>query len=91
MTSAKPAAAPKRHSNSWTEHSRSSDVDELPGLGVDKHGGIAAAGAQREVVDPEYPRHRRRAQRNPKQGAEGRVPGNGDAQRLKQPRPGPAR
>jgi hypothetical protein len=66
-------------------------VDAPPGLGVDEHGGVAAAAAQREVIDAQHPRHRQCGQRDPQQDPQHRVPGSQDAQRLKQPCPGPAR
>jgi len=34
------------------------DIDPPAGLGVDEHGRVDLAAAQREVIDPEHPRHR---------------------------------
>jgi hypothetical protein len=64
-------------------------VDALAGRGVDEHGGVAAAAAQREVVDPEHLGHRRRGQRNRQQHAQRGVPGHRSAQRRQHPGPGP--
>jgi hypothetical protein len=67
------------------------DVDAAAGLGVDEHRRVDAAAAQREVVDPQHPRHRQRRQRDLEQDTQHDVPGGGDAQRRQQPRRGPAR
>jgi hypothetical protein len=65
-------------------------VDAPAGLSVDEHGRVDAAAAQREVVDPQHPRHRQRGQRDLQQGTQHGVPGGGDAQRRQQPRRCPA-
>ena len=54
-------------------------------------GRVDQAAAQREVVDPQHPRHRQHGKRNPEQDVQHRVPGGADAQRRHQPRRGPAR
>ena len=66
------------------------DVDAAAGLGVDEHGRIDAAAAQREVVDPQDPRHRQRGQRDLEQDTQHYMPGDGNAQCRQQPRGGPA-
>ena len=50
-------------------------VDAAACLGVDEHGRVRVAAAQREVVDPEHPRHRHRRQRNPEQDTQQRYAG----------------
>ena len=67
------------------------DVDTPAGLGVDEHGRVDQAAAQREVIDAEHSRHRRLGQGNPEQDPQRRVPGDPDAQRRQQPRRGAAR
>jgi hypothetical protein len=67
------------------------DVDAAAGPGVDEHGRVDAATAQREVVDPQHPRHRQRGQRDLEQDTQHDMPGDGDAQGRQQPRGGPAR
>ena len=67
------------------------DVDAAAGPGVDEHGRVDAAAAQREVVDPQHPRHRQRGQRDLEQDTQHGMPGDADAQRRQQPRRGPAR
>jgi hypothetical protein len=66
------------------------DVDAPAGPGVDEHGCVDAAAAQREVVDPQDPRHRQGGKRDPEKDPQCGVPGDGDAQRRQQPRRGPA-
>ena len=67
------------------------DVHPPAGLGVDEHGRVDQAAAQREVVDPQHPRHRKRGQGNLEEDPQRGMPGNPDAQRRQQPRRGPAR
>jgi hypothetical protein len=67
------------------------DVDAAAGLGVDEHGRVDAGAAQREVVDPQGPRHCQRGQRDLEQGTQHDMPGDGNTQRRQQPRGGPAR
>ena len=67
------------------------DVDAPAGLGVDEDGRVDQAAAQREVVDPQHPRHRQRGQGDPEQDPQRGMPGDADAQRRQQPRRGPAR
>jgi len=67
------------------------DVDAPPGLGVDEHGRIDQTAAQREVIDPEHPRHRHPGQGDLQEDPQRRMPGEDDAQRRQQPRRGPAR
>jgi len=67
------------------------DVDAAAGLGVDEHGRVDAAAAQREVVDPEHPRHRKGGQRDAEQDPQHGVPGDRDAQGRQHARRGPAR
>ena len=67
------------------------DVDAPAGLGVDEHGRVDQAAAQREVVDPQHPRHRQRGQGDLEQDPQRGMPGDRDAQCRQQPRPGPAR
>ena len=57
------------------------DVDAPAGLGVDEHGRVDAAAAQREVVDPEHPRHRQRGQGDLEEDPQRGMPGGADAQR----------
>jgi hypothetical protein len=66
------------------------DIDALPGLGVDQHGGIDLAAAQGEVIDAEHPRHAELRQREPQQQPQRGMPRQRDAQRRQQPRPSPA-
>jgi hypothetical protein len=66
------------------------DVDAAAGLGVDEHGRVDLAAAQREV-DPEHPRHRHLGQGDLKQDPQRGMPGDPDAQRRQQPRRGSAR
>jgi hypothetical protein len=66
------------------------DVDAPAGPGVDQDGGVAAAAAQREVVDPEHPGYLLRGQRDPQQDAQHRMAGPRHGQFSQQPRPGPA-
>jgi hypothetical protein len=66
------------------------NVDAATGPGVDEHGRIDQAAAQRKVVDPQHPRHRQRGQRDLEQDTEHGVAGDADAQRRQQPRRGPA-
>ena len=66
------------------------DVDAAAGLSVDEHRRVDQAAAQREVVDPQHPRHRQDRKGNPEQDPQRGVPGNHDAQRRQQPCPGPA-
>ena len=63
------------------------DVDAPAGLGVDEHGRVDAAAAQREVVDPQYPRHRQRGQGDLEKDPQRGMPGGRDAQRRQQARP----
>ena len=64
-------------------------VNAAAGLGVDQDGRVDGTAAQREVVDPEHPRHLQRGKRDPQQRPQQGVPGRPDAQRGRQPRPGP--
>ena len=66
------------------------DVDAPAGLGVDEHRRVDQAAAQREVVDPQHPRHWGLGERDPQEGPQRGVPGNQDAQRGQQARSGPA-
>jgi hypothetical protein len=67
------------------------DVDAAPGLGVDEHGRVDQAAAQREVVDSQHLRHRQRGERDLQKGPQRGMPGNDDAQSRQQACPGPAR
>jgi hypothetical protein len=66
------------------------DVDAAAGPGVDEHGRVDQAAAQREV-DPEHPRRRHLGQRDLQEDPQRGMPGDHDAQRRQQPRRGPAR
>jgi hypothetical protein len=66
------------------------DVDAPSGLGVDEHGGVDQAAAQREVIDAEHPRHRHPGQGDPQEDPHRGMPGDHDAQCWQQPRRGPA-
>ena len=65
-------------------------VDAPPGLGVDEYRRVDQAAAQREVVDPQHPRHIQGGKRDPQQRPQRGMPGEQDAQRRQQPRRGPA-
>ena len=65
-------------------------VNAAAGLGVDQHGRVDQAAAQREVIDPEHPRHRQRGQRDLEEDPQRGMPGDQDAQCRQQPRRGPA-
>ena len=66
------------------------DVDAPSCLGVDEHGRVDQAAAQREVVDAEHPRHRHPGQGNLEQDSQRGMPGDHDAQCRQQPRRRPA-
>jgi hypothetical protein len=63
------------------------DVDAPAGPGVDEHRRVDQAAAQREV-DPQHPRHRQGGKGDPQQDPQRGMPGNDDAQRWQQARPG---
>jgi hypothetical protein len=67
------------------------DVDAPASLGVDEHGRIDLAAAQREIVDPEHPRHHHPRQGDLEEDPQRGMPGDGDAQCRQQPRRRPAR
>jgi hypothetical protein len=67
------------------------DVDAAAGPGIDEHGRVDQAAAQREVIDPGHPRHRHLGQRDLQEDPQRGMPGDHDAQRRQQPRRGPAR
>ena len=66
------------------------NVDAPAGLGVDEHGRVDEAAAQREVVDPQHPRHRQHGKGNLEKDPQRGMRGNQDAQCRQQARPGPA-
>ena len=51
------------------------DIDAAAGLGVDQHGRVDQAAAQREVVDSQHPRHRRTGQAGSAAGPAARYAG----------------
>ncbi len=59
-----------------------------PVPGVDEHGHVDKAAAQREVVDPEHPRRRHLGQGDLQEDPQRGMPGDQDAQRRQQPRRG---
>jgi hypothetical protein len=67
------------------------NVDAPASLGVDEHGRVDQAAAQREVVDPKHPRHRHLGQGDLEEDPQRGMPGDHDAQCRQQPRRGPAR
>ena len=67
------------------------DIDAAAGLGVNQHGRVDQATAQRKVVDSQHPRHRRTGQGNLQENPQRGMPGNHHAQCRQQPRRGPAR
>jgi len=67
------------------------DIDAAAGLGVDQHGRVDQAAAQREVVDSQHPRHRRTGHGHLEENPQRAMPGNHHAQCRQQPCRGPAR
>jgi hypothetical protein len=67
------------------------DIDAAAGLGVDEHGRVDQAAAQREVVDPEHAWYCRLGQGDPHEDPQRGMPGGADAERRQQPGRGPAR
>lgn len=55
-------------------------VDSAAGVGVDEHGGVLPAPAEREIIDAQHPRHPHFRQRNPQQRTQCGVPGDVHAQ-----------
>jgi len=66
------------------------DINAAAGLGIDQHGRVDQATAQREVVGFQHLRHRHTGQGDLEENPQRGVPGNHDAQCRKQPRRGPA-
>lgn len=60
------------------------DIDAPAGPGAGEHGRVDAAAAQREVVDPQHPRHRQGGKRDLEQDTQRGVPGHSDAKRRQQ-------
>jgi hypothetical protein len=67
------------------------DIDPLPGRGVDQHGRVLMAAAQREVVDAEHEGDAGLGQRKPQQQAQRGMSRDRDAQARQQPGAGAAR
>ena len=67
------------------------DINPFAGLGVDQHGRVDLAAAQREIVDAKHPGDGHLGQREPQQQTQRGVPRERNCQRGQQRRTGAAR